>query len=70
MEETKATRTPRRRHRKLTSRQVVDIRDLAAEGMPYRVIAQRFGVTSGCIGQIVRRETWQDHVSAPSEVAR
>ena len=44
---------------KLRDDDVREIRRLAAEGNTSQSIADRFGVTRGCIGFIVQRKTWR-----------
>jgi hypothetical protein len=50
---------------KLTVRDVATIRQLAAEGVFQKVIAQRFGITQTGVSRIVRRVVWKD---VPREV--
>jgi hypothetical protein len=44
---------------KLTVRDVIAIRQLAADGMTYRALASKFGVSHTNIGAIVRRQEWR-----------
>lgn len=44
---------------KLTVDQVREIRELAAGGVTQQAIADRFHVTQGAIGSIVRRRSWR-----------
>ena len=53
-------RTPRR---KLTARDVREIRRRRAGGAPVSLLAQRYGVTPSNVSQIVHRRTWK-HVGA------
>ncbi len=48
----------RNHNSKLTDGDVVKIRALSDGGMPDREAAKLFGVSHGCIGFIVRRESW------------
>lgn len=44
---------------KLNINMVLEIRQLALDGIPQAKIATRFSVTKGAVGQIVRKETWK-----------
>lgn len=44
---------------KLKTCQVLEIRELAAQGMYQRDIAKRFGVVKSTIGKIARKEAWK-----------
>lgn len=45
-------------HAKLTAGEVLEIRRLAAERLPHRVIAARFGVSPATVSDIHRRRSW------------
>jgi hypothetical protein len=45
---------------KLTSRQVIEIREKRAAGMLHRQLAAEYGVWQGTISTICRRRTWKD----------
>lgn len=47
---------------KLTEADVREIRRLAAEGVPQKILAVRFGVSESVISAVVRRKTWR-HVT-------
>ena len=58
---------------KLTVRDVIAIRELAANGMTYRALASKFGVSHSNIGLIVRRQEWRRLAHTPArgrQVAR
>ena len=55
---------------KLTVRDVIAIRALAANGMTYRALASRFGVSHSNIGLIVRRQEWRRLEQAPAHRRR
>lgn len=44
---------------KLTSSQVLEIRQLRSRGLQYAEIAERFCLSDSTVGNIVRRETWK-----------
>lgn len=44
---------------KLTEADIPDIRALRAAGWTYPAIGERYGVTPGCIGFIIRRKNWR-----------
>jgi hypothetical protein len=43
----------------LSEREVIEIRNLYADGRPMPIIAERFGITRQNVGFIVRRITWK-----------
>jgi hypothetical protein len=47
---------------KLTVEDVRKIRRLGEMGIRYRVLAKHYGVSTACIGTIVRRQRWADLV--------
>ncbi len=49
---------------KLSEDSVREVRVLRASGLTQRAIGKRVGVTQGCIGPVLRGETWK-HVEAP-----
>lgn len=49
---------------KLTEAQVIEIRELAAQGLPHTRIARRFNVGSPTIDKIVHRQRWA-HIGEP-----
>lgn len=46
----------------LNPHKVRRIREFAAMEAPYRAIGRLYGVSEGCIGCVVRRDTWK-HVA-------
>ena len=46
-------------HAKITEAMVIEIRRLAAEGVPRKEIAQRFGIKYSNVGDVVRRTSWR-----------
>ena len=44
---------------KLDTRRVLAVRRDRAEGMAYAAIVEKYGVSSGCIQNIVNRKTWK-----------
>ena len=48
--------------RKLTEESVIQIRELARQGMTHQAIADQFGVTDGLIWHVVHRKVWR-HVA-------
>jgi DNA invertase Pin-like site-specific DNA recombinase len=44
---------------RLTAESVAEIRALAKEGEPHRLIARRFGVSKSSVGRVARRQTWR-----------
>ena len=46
-------------HAKITEAIVIEIRRLAAEGVPRKEIAQRFGIKYSNVGDVVRRTSWR-----------
>lgn len=58
----------RRRHpRKVTARDVPQIRVRSARGEPYKMIARDYNVSEQHIGRIVRGERWSGHVASGHE---
>ena len=53
------TKPSTRGKRKLTEDDVLQIRKRAAEGVPNKISAEDFNVTTTCIYNIVRRNTWK-----------
>jgi len=49
----------RKTGKKLTRDQVVKIKYLLRDGHTHRSIGEDYGVTTACIGQIAREETWR-----------
>lgn len=47
---------------KLTRKDVREVRRLAGQGWPQKRLAERFGVSTGCISAVVRRRSWK-HVA-------
>jgi hypothetical protein len=56
----------RKSGKKLTPEKVVKIKYLLRDGHTHRSIGEDYGVTTACIGQIAREETWrQVHIDEP-----
>lgn len=51
---------------KLTARDVLRIRELAARGMTHRELGYRFGVSDANVGYIVQRKAWR-HLPAATD---
>lgn len=44
---------------KLTVEQVIEMRGLQVTGIPYRKLAEQFGVSVSCVSSIVNRQRWR-----------
>jgi len=44
---------------KLSSKQVLEIRELHAKGFSHKIIARNYKITTWNVGQIVNRTTWK-----------
>lgn len=42
----------------LTAQQVVELRELQSMGASYQALSDRYGITYGTVGGIVKRKTW------------
>ncbi len=68
-QETFRARGERHGNAKLTADQVRAIRrERAAKKTPFRLLAERFGVSVSTIGQILRRESWTAREVSESSV--
>ena len=55
---------------KLTVREVIAIRQLAADGMTHRALGAKFGVSHTNVGAIVRRQEWRRLLAKSASGAR